>query len=178
MNKINTFYEILSAKDHPFADEIDKKKMLDLAAEVKAEQELDILAYCVTDDECHFLICNCTAEKIAVAENWLMNKFSSHYEEKYEKPWKGLKPERRFQKYMTEEEIIDSCLKIHLIPMEQRLARKPEDYWWCSYVDYRRQYKRGIVNTDLVLHYLDSERKRAVRKFVSLHHITLYNKGI
>lgn len=173
MNRRQVFYEILRADDQPFADERDKKKFLDLIIEVKKRVHVDIFAFCITDEEGHFLVSNRSARILALAEQDLLQSFSSYYGKRYQKTYKGLTREMRFRKYMTDEEIMYSCLKLHLIPMKRKLARSLEDYWWSSYMDYWKQYKRGIVNTDLVLRYLDPDCGRAVRKFVNLHH-TLY----
>ena len=39
---------------------------------------------------------------------------------------------------MDHEELIESCRRIHMIAIEQKLALKPEDYWWSSLGEYRK----------------------------------------
>ena len=69
----------------------------------------------------------------------------------------------------NEEELVENCMELHFLPMREKLVRKPEDYWWSSYLEYRRGTGRRIVHTERVLNYLDEDRKRAMRKFVCLH---------
>lgn len=173
MKETEIFYVILSAKDRPFADERDKKKLLDLVAEVKGQEDLDIFAFCVTDEEGHFLVSGQSDQKLKLASEGLIRGLSFYYKKERQEPKGGFTKRMKFRKFMTEDEILESCLKMHLIPMEQKLARNPEDYWWCSYVDYRKYHRKGIVDTDMLLQYLDSDQKRAIRKFISLHHNSL-----
>ena len=39
---------------------------------------------------------------------------------------------KQVQELMDHEELIESCRRIHMIAIEQKLALKPEDYWWSS----------------------------------------------
>ena len=174
MKQKKIFYEVIKTEERSFTDESDKKKFLDLVQQVKQKMELNILAFCITDDEGHFLVDSQSERKIALAAAQIMGDFSNYYRNRYQKQCGNIVQEMRFRRYMTEEEIVDSCLKLHLLPMKQKLVKKPEDYWWSSYLEYRRNYKRGIVNTEVILRYLDKDRKRAVRKFVCLHHESHY----
>ena len=44
MDKIKVYHDVLWAEKQPFADERDKKKLLELVAEQKKERKLDIFA--------------------------------------------------------------------------------------------------------------------------------------
>ena len=173
MVRNQVFYEILRADEEPFTDESDKKIFLDFVLEVKQQMELPIFAFCLMDGESHFLMGGQSERHIVLAEEQIKRKFTSHYSERHHRQCGVFTRETKYRKYMTEEEILESCLRIHLIPMELKLVKNPEDYWWCSYVDYRRNYRKGIVNTELVLRYLDFDRKKAVRKLITLHHNSL-----
>lgn len=168
--KIQVFYEILRASDQPFVDERDKMKFLDMVSDIKRGTKVYVLAFCITDEEIHLLVSGRSAKKLALMEEELIEKFSSYYKDKHQEPYEKLTREIKFRKFMKEDEIMNSCLKLHLIPMKLQLARRPEDYWWCSYIDYRGRYREGIVNTEVVLQYLDTNRNCAIRKFVSIHH--------
>ena len=67
MDKMKVCHDVLRAENQPFADERDKKKFLDLVEEQKKEKELDIFAFCVTDEECHFLVLGDSEGKLAEA---------------------------------------------------------------------------------------------------------------
>ena len=58
-----------------------------------------------------------------------------------------------------------------MIAIEQKLALKPEDYWWSSLGEYRKlpPRQRDMVNTGVILKYLDRNRNRALGKFLKLH---------
>lgn len=174
MKKKLIFYEIVKGEEQPFADERDKKKFLDLLLEVKQRKGITVLAFCITDGEGHFLLEAEKEQKIKEAEQQLIEKYHSYYTEHYQRSCKQMAGEVQFQKEMTEKELLECCLELHLIPMKRKLVKVPEAYWWCSFVDYRRKHcRQEIVNTEFLLKYLDSDRKQAIRKFVSLHHNTL-----
>ncbi len=172
-------YEIVKGEDQPFADERDKKKFLDLLLEVKKTKGIKVLAFCITDDEGHFLLEAENGWKIKEAEKQLIEKYHFYYKEHYQKSCRHMTGEIKFQKEMTEKELLEYCLELHLIPMKRKLVKIPEAYWWCSFVDYRRKHcRQEIVNTEFLLKYLDPDRKQAIRKFVSLHHNTLITDEI
>lgn len=170
MRKKQILYEVIRAEEGPFTDERDKKKFLDIVQEVKEKMGISILAFCVTDEESHFLVEGQSERAFVLAAAQMVGDFERYYKKRYQKSCGNMVQEIRFRKMMTEEEIVDNCMELHLFPVKLKLVERPEDYWWSSYTDYRRNYKRGIVSTDLVLKYLDADRKRAVRKFVCLHH--------
>ena len=79
MDKMKVCHDVLRAENQPFADERDKKKFLDLVEEQKKEKELDIFAFCVTDEECHFLVLGDSEGKLAEAADAVVKNFAAHY---------------------------------------------------------------------------------------------------
>ena len=172
--KIKIYYEIVETNDREFMDEREKKKFLDLFLQAKKCSKLKLYAFCMTDSECHFLFDSSSEQEVIQVEEQTMKAFSAYYNKQYQGCFAHLVRKKEYQRWMTEDEILTNCLKLHLMPTEKRLARNPEDYWWSSYVDYRRQYRKGVVDTELVLKHLDSDRKCAVQKLINLHR-TLHN---
>lgn len=170
MKQKSILYEIIRGEERPFTDERDKKKFLDLVQKVKQKMGMHIFAFCVTDDESHFLVEGESGRTFALAAAQIIGEFEIYYKNCYQRQCGNIVQEIQFRKMMSSEELVDSCMELHLIPVAQKLVERPEDYWWSSYTDYRRNYRRGIVDADTVLKYLDVDRRRAVRKFVCLHH--------
>ena len=174
MDKIKVYHDVLWAKKQPFADERDKKKLLELVAEQKKERKLDIFAFCVTDEECHFLVSGDSESDLSQAAVSVIDQFSTYYETCHNGENMCLVRENRSQKLMDLEELIEDCCRTHKIATEQKLAEKPEDYWWSSLGEYRRSYPiwESVVNPRFVLDYLDGNRTRALGKFLKLHRST------
>ena len=171
MDKIKVYHDVLWAEKQPFADERDKKKLLELVAEQKKERKLDIFAFCVTDEECHFLVSGDSESDLNQAAVSVIDQFSTYYETCHNGENMCLVRENRSQKLMDLEELIEDCCRIHKIATEQKLAEKPEDYWWSSLGEYRKlpPRQRDMVNTGVILKYLDRNRNRALGKFLKLH---------
>ena len=171
MDKIKVYHDVLWAEKQPFADERDKKKLLELVAEQKKERKLDIFAFCVTDEECHFLVSGDSESDLSQAAVSVIDQFSTYYETCHNGENMCLVRENRSQKLMDLEELIEDCCRIHKIATEQKLAEKPEDYWWSSLGEYRKlpPRQRDMVNTGVILKYLDRNRNRALGKFLKLH---------
>ena len=174
MDKIKVYHDVLWAEKQPFADERDKEKLLELVAEQKKERKLDIFAFCVTDEECHFLVSGDSESDLNQAAVSVIDQFSTYYETCHNGENMCLVRENRSQKLMDLEELIEDCCRIHKIATEQKLAEKPEDYWWSSLGEYRRSYPiwESVVNPRFVLDYLDGNRTRALGKFLKLHRST------
>ena len=104
----------------------------------------------------------------------MIDQFSAYYETCHNGENMCLVRENRSQKLMDLEELIEDCCRIHKIAIEQKLAEKPEDYWWSSLGEYRRSYPiwESVVNPHFVLDYLDGNRTRALGKFLKLHRST------
>ena len=171
MDKMKVCHDVLRAENQPFADERDKKKFLDLVEEQKKEKELDIFAFCVTDEECHFLVLGDSERKLAEAADAVVKNFAAHYSAHHKGEEVQLVRKNKSRELMDHEELIESCRRIHMIAIEQKLALKPEDYWWSSLGEYRKlpPRQRDMVNTGVILKYLDRNRNRALGKFLKLH---------
>lgn len=174
MDKMKVCHDILRGENQLLADERDKKKFLDLVEEQKKEKELDIFAFCVTDEDCHFLVSGESEEKLVQAAEAVVKNFAAYYEANHDGEKAQLIRENKSRELMDHEELIESCRRIHMIAIEQKLALKPEDYWWSSLGEYRKlpPRQRDMINTGVILKYLDSNRNRALGKFLKLHRST------
>jgi len=169
MKKKQIFYEVIRSTEPALADEGDKKNFLDIVKKIRQKMEIDILSYCVTDMESHFLIHTQSERKVVLAVTAIIYDFQNYYRKRYQRSCKDMLQEVICRKYLDEEEIMESCMELHFLPLKEKLVKRPEDYWWSSYLEYRKNNNRGIVNTEMVLAYLDTDLKRAARKFVYLH---------
>ena len=171
MDKMKVCHDILRAENQPFADERDKKKFLDLVEKPKKEKDLDIFAFCVTDEECHFLVAGDSEGKLVEAAEAVVKNFAAYYGANHEGDAVQLVRENKSRKLVDYEELIESCRRIHMIAVEQKLVLKLEDYWWSSFGEYRKRppRQRDMVNTSVILKYLDRNRNRALGKFLKLH---------
>ena len=110
MDKMKVCHDVLRAENQPFADERDKKKFLDLVEEQKKEKELDIFAFCVTDEECHFLVLGDSEGKLAEAADAVVKNFAAHYSAHHKGEEVQLVRKNKSRELMDHEELIGSWL--------------------------------------------------------------------
>ena len=168
----HVYYSNLKWKNQKnvFADEIDKKKFLDIVALVRRKIEFRIFAYCITDTEVHMVISTHNSRVNTKVLKEVTREFSRYYNQNADH-----RLQKRICGYYESEEIegwvnvFKYCGKIHLIPVVCHTVKNLGDYWWCSYNDYIGRYKTGIIDTEVWMNYLDADQETALYKFKGYH---------
>lgn len=183
-------YAILRGKSNQqlFEEEAQKMKILDVAANIRKNMEVQVLAYCVLDNELHLVI---RTEKQQDADRFL-NKIVQEYEARCFPNMDELsvtgnavhegfpymdqtRPARHFRKNTMRElkdmkAALRCCLKLHLMPVRRGIVASPEDYWWCSYSDYMGRAWLPVTTTWPILGEFDENPGKAV-KLIKRQHI-------
>ena len=135
------------------------------------EKELDIFAFCVTAEECHFLVLGDSEGKLAEAADAVVKNFAAHYSAHHKGEEVQLVRKNKSRELMDHEELIESCSTILIFCKTVTKALKPVDYSWSTHWEYRKlpPRQRDMVNTGVILKYLDRNRNRALGKFLKLH---------
>ncbi len=119
-----------------FADERDKKHLLDLVGEIREKNGWDLYAFCVMDKAAYFVI---GAVQITQAVRGLQSavlKLLRHGIYGQNRGKVGLELEAHTKRLGTFVQIAECCREIHRIPLRQGYVRRLEDYWWSSYPAY------------------------------------------
>lgn len=167
------------SKEQLFEEEIQKMKLLNVAAYVRKGMDINVLAYCVLDNELHLIL----RLKDGQSAGDFLDSIARRYEEVC-LPAPALRVDylpgqTRFPDvnssvneqgffYDTEKKIqhfrkstvrvlkgagaaLRGCLKLHMLPVRQGIVADPEDYWWCSYLDYMGRQWLPVADTSEVL---------------------------
>lgn len=197
-------YAILRGKANQqlFEEEIQKMKILDVAADIRKnmEPEIRVLAYCVLDNELHLVLQSVGEQN---AEKYL-EKVTKRYEEicipendamlriDY---LPGIRRFPQVNSSVHEQGIVYGidrkvthfrkstvhilkdtkaalryCMKLHMLPVKEKIVSTPEDYWWCSYLDYLGRCWLPLASTDELLGELDTNERKA-QKIIRQKHL-------
>lgn len=155
------------ANQRLFETEIQKMKLLNIAAGCRSESGAEILAYCVLDNEMHLVL---QAEEAGQTEQFF-NRVMTEYEANLMKSAACQTVFRKpaVQTLLKEKQIEQYCVKVHMLPAGIGLVSRPEDYWWCSYRDYLGRRWLPLTNVNPLLSLLDENPKKAIRQIRRLH---------
>ncbi len=166
----NTYYYITltgSQKTRWLADERVKKRFLDELVKVRERGGFQVYAFCILDEEAYFLLSIPRGRKIEPVLTKMSGKLMKSYLSQYPQGKEKVKADvqRIFPGSRTV--VLEYCCRIHL--MARGYAKKLQDYWWSSYVEYLHRNIIGLTETEVILEALDAEPRRAVQKFVRYH---------
>ncbi|MCC8049873.1 MAG: hypothetical protein LIP10_04335 [Clostridiales bacterium] len=119
-----------------FADERDKKHMLDLVGEIRKRNNWDLYAYCIMDNAAYFVIgANQITQAVRELQSAVLNLLRHGiYGQNRRKA--GVELSTHTKRLATFVQIADCCREIHRIPLRQGYVKRLEDYWWSSYPVY------------------------------------------
>ncbi len=185
-------------KEHLFEEEIQKMKLLDVTARVRISMDIHIVAYCVLDNELHLVLLlqdgqsadefldniarsyeeNCLEDggplrvDYLAAQNQFPDVNSSVSEHGFF--YNTGKKISHFRKNTIKElndkkAAVHYCLKMHMLPVKQGIVEEPQDYWWCSYLDYMGRKWLPVADTEQILSKFSSDPKQAIKLIRQRH---------
>lgn len=166
----NDFYYITltgSQKTGWLADERVKKRFLDELVKARDGGAFRVYAFCILDEEAHFLLSIPCGRKIAPVLTKISGKLMKSYLSQYPQGREQAKVAARRLFPGSRTTVLEYCCRIHL--MARGYAKKLQDYWWSSYVEYLHRNIIGLTETEVILEALDAEPRRALQKFVRYH---------
>lgn len=156
-------YYVMEGTRYIFADERNKKKLLDFVREVRDAEEWSIYAFCVTDDRAYFIIEAPQENSVLAGMRGVMESYLHMFRAA---PWNP----RGFAAHLTGrvetrlgslQEIAAYSRWIHRLPVEMGYARALRDYWWSSYITYLGIYDWRMVDERVVLLYFSIDTDEA-----------------
>lgn len=153
-----------------FEDETQKKKMLDIVVTVQQQADLQVLAYCVLDNELHLMMKSDTYEQIKEGLKQMKQLYEDQFlSEDSAIRRKTLWKNTAIREITVEWKAVRQCIKFHMMPVKQNLVSRPEDYWWCSYNDYLGRKWLPVTETSILLSWLDGNDRKALKNFRQQH---------
>ena len=156
-------------RDCIFADEIWKYKLLVAVAEVQKIRPVTVYAFCVLDEEAHFLIQIEEKEQISQVGDWIQERFQECIWETFGCGEVCLISQTFLLDIRQEEQLLAISVCIHLLPQRKNCVRRYSDYYWSSYREYHLNIGVKLVCTAVLLEYLDTDIIRARKKFTARH---------
>jgi hypothetical protein len=98
--------------------------------------------------------------------NFLMEEYSAIYNEKRKKQGKVVLRKYRMKKVSN---VLETCVLIHLMPVHEGISLTQEDYWWSSYLSYKRYIIKNVIDTHFILSLISNKKRRALKEFDEIH---------
>lgn len=95
------------------------------------------------------------------------NRYSKYFNNRYQRI--GHVFQGRYKAILVQDEryLLGLLRYVHQNPVAAYICSCVEDYKWSSDVFYRKNI-HGFVNTDVILNILDSDRKKAIKKYMEI----------
>lgn len=150
-----------------FETEIQKMQMLKIAVMCRDDTNIQVLAYCVLDNEMHLVL---RTRNVTQSEHFA-EKVIAEYEADVMKTATCQTVFRKsvIHRLSGEKQIKRYCVRVHLLPVGLGIVTRAEDYWWCSYRDYLGRRWLPLTNIHYLLSQMDEEPRRAMRQIRRLH---------
>jgi len=158
-----------------FEDDEDCEKMVHILSEVKAVSKCKLLAYCLMQNHCHFLI-KVEEEGLDVIFKRIGSRYVYWYNLKYKRT--GHLFQDRFKSEVIENEgyLIAVMRYIHQNPLKAGLCKEMSKYSWSSYNEYIGKQK--IVDTEFINEIIGSNNFEKLNRSESNENILEYKQSV
>lgn len=160
-------------KQDIFLDNQDKEKFIKEIKNTKEKYHYELYAYVIMPNHVHMQIYD-KEENMSSIMNSLQTRYVNYFNKKYERVGHLLQ-DRYFNKIIEDNNYFSSTIRyIHKNPERAFLDRR-EEYKWSSYNEYIKN-DNSLVDIDMFLDLLDTNRKVALEKFKDYHKIDKEDK--
>ena len=153
-------------KQDIFLDNQDKEKFMKEIRNTKEKYYYELYAYVIMPNHVHMQICD-KEENISSIMNSLQTRYVNYFNKKYERVG-HLFQNRYLHKIIEDDNYFSNNIRyIHRNP-EKACIAKQEEYKWSSYNQYINN-DNSLVDINVFLNLLDTNRKVALEKFKEYH---------
>jgi len=127
---------------------------------------IEILAFCLMPNHCHFLLKQIQNKGIPNFMRNFQDSYARYFNAKYKRTGALFQSMFMAVRIETEEQLVHVSRYIHLNPVTAYLIeiKKLENYPWCSFSDYLNPGTYQFVNSNLILSLFKT--RRSYKKFV------------
>ncbi|MDO4324349.1 MAG: hypothetical protein Q4C61_17715 [Lachnospiraceae bacterium] len=166
------YYHVMEGRRCIFADERNKRKLLDSVLDIQILEKWNIYAFCITD-ECAYFITEAVGEaSILDGMRSVADSYLKRYREatwNHGRPGEGKLSPGKVKELRSLQDIAVYCRQIHRIPLEEGYVNRIRDYWWSSYITYMGNYDWGMVDCRALFLYFSADTETARRKMQHYH---------
>ena len=165
------YYHILQGSRYTFADERNKKKLLDTVLATQDQEKWCIYAFCITDDKAYFLMGVNEEQNFLLGLQKITEQFTQYSNANRNRFWQAEVPVLSFyiEELYSAEDLVVYCRKVHHVPLEKGYVEHLADYWWSSYITYIGIYAWEMVEEGTLLLHFSPDEELARRKFRQYH---------
>ncbi|MCH5187176.1 MAG: transposase [Oscillospiraceae bacterium] len=146
-----------------FLDEHDYEKLAETIADLKADMNFRLYAYCFMENQVHLLLHEKKPGDISGIMKRMLTKYARWFNIKYHRSG-ALMANRYKSKAAPVDEYFPALVRyIHQNPVKAGAARSPGEYRWSSYNDYIEGL--GLADTDLMLGMVSRQ------EFIAFHEV-------
>ncbi len=155
-----------------FADERNKKKLLDIVLDIQLTEGWRIYAFCITDDRAYFIVEAASKSSVLdgmsrAAESYLC--FCKDTVWNRESFAAGKLSGGTSKELQSLQDIAALSRKIHRIPLEEGYVSRIGDYWWSSYITYMGNYDWKLVDCSVLFLYFSMDLEVARHRLQQYH---------
>lgn len=165
------YYHVLEGNRYIFADERNKKKLLDIVLGVQKEEDWLIYAFCLMDDCAYFITEASGRRAVHRGVQKMEARFLDIWREYAPNLWcmKPMLREGNVEELGSLPDIAARCRQIHRLPLEGGYVSRIEDYWWSSYITYTGIYEWDMVDCRILSLYFSADPDTARKKLKCYH---------
>lgn len=165
------YYHVLEGSRYIFADERNKKKLLDIVLDVQIEEGWMNYAFCVMDDRAYFVTEAAGRRAVHRGVQKMECRFLDIWREYAPNLWCNAPVLREgvIEELSSLPEIAVRCRQIHRLPLDGGYVSRIEDYWWSSYITYTGIYEWGMVDCRSLSLYFSADQETARKKLKCYH---------
>ncbi len=161
-------YYVLEGSRYLFADERNKKKLLDIVRAVQRVQDWHIYAFCLMDDDAYFIIESKQGSQVCTDIRLIVASFLDECGSCLWSPRQAGVSVISSQ-LASMEEIAYRCRDIHLLPCRRGRVQRVIDYWWSRYITYAGVYDWGMVDQSWLADCFGGSAANLQREFRRFH---------
>lgn len=153
-------------RDSIFHDSQDYQYYMGLIESCRKDFPFNLHAYCLMPNHIHLLL-ETKDEPPGSIIKFIHTRYALHFNKRYELTGHVFQGRYHSQVIDSENYFLKASSYIHLNPVEAKIVRRPEHYFWSSYASYvdKNQYN-PIVETKKLLSSFQEPRRQAYCTYV------------
>ena len=162
---------ILQSNQPIFSDEVVKYLLLQQLNKRKSKITAAIYAFCVLDYELRLLIGVRPGEE-HLAEEEARTERDIFFEQMKKRRLLRQSDEAEVKviPLASDADLLEQCMRMHMLAVDQKVVSKPEDFFWHSYQTYRGSYIWNFLDIAKPLSLLPDARGERRRRYVRAQH--------
>lgn len=175
------YYTDLRVSSEIFANEWDKRILLDSIGKFRKLFDFELYAFCVLNDSIRLLIGGSRLKASGVRHMLatLLERYDNRTDQigEYDLLPPGMMARACVVRIEGEQNAIDVLRFIHLTPSSEGYSLSAGDYWWTSFSSYRGRYCWPMVDAEVVMRVLERQDRQAAKSLLEYHRRAEYMRN-